>query len=216
MRLPLVLTGVGCVIALAGCGSDSAGASPIDGDSGVADGGADATAHDAAEPEDAAAPAIDAATPPPDDDEERLYACEDEEPCGLSFAGIVEGSANAVTRERLRCTITALGDRVPGRYLHDTDSTLSTGSATARHTLRFNDDGSVSYVRRLTVDGERTVEEAQRCELKPASYFEACEAALHGDNEEGFRCAYGAGDNAIDTALEWFERCEPDSPLACD
>lgn len=144
-------------------------------------------------------------------------ACDVEEPCGLSFAGTVEGSDNIVTRERLRCTIGALAERMPGRYLHDTHSMFATGSSSAHHTLHVVEGGAVLYVRSTSIDdGEPTVEGTQRCRLKPASYFEACLSALDAPGEEHFRCAFGSGTDAIDSELEWFESCEPDSAPACD
>lgn len=154
------------------------------------------------------------------DDYDRLYNCADDEPCGLSFAGNLEGGDNAITHSRLLCTLNALGTRAPGRYLHDTDSSFTDGSSSVRHTLILNEGGSVQYVRSVTVDGVKTIEPAQRCVLKASAYFEACHEALNGpeteDGSEPWLCAFGDGARAAESALGWFESCATETPLVCE
>jgi hypothetical protein len=200
------------VLALAGCGDDPAEVAATDA----------SPEQDAARDQDAAAEE-DAAVDPmpgPADDYDRLYDCADEEPCGLSFTGNLEGGENAITHARLRCTIEGLGARAPGRYLHDTDSSFSDSSSSVRHTLIVNEGGSVQYVRSVTIDGVKTIEPAQRCVLQSGEYFASCLAALDtpdtSDGSEPWLCAFGDGERAAESNLGWFESCETETPLVCE
>jgi hypothetical protein len=79
------------------------------------------------------------------------------------------------------CTLQALRDRVPGRYRHETDSTWSGGSIGSHHVVLVYANGQAGYGRDPYAAGAPTPVEpiaGQRCQLKPASYFEECLAAL--------------------------------------
>ena len=163
----------------------------------------------------------------PNPDEAALKACELVEPCNESSAQMVE---NRIAHVLLfDCVVRGLAARTPGRYMHRTDSTWSNGSAGARHTLVIAEDGSALYTRvpygsgPVTIDGPDAP--GQRCVLKPASYFEACAAALESysavpfgtpPSDEIWACAFGNGDATTPSELDWFESCEAFAPIACE
>lgn len=161
-----------------------------------------------------------------------LEACAVPEPCGErdSFAQLIENQARNMDEESLRCVLSALAARRPGRYVHHTDSTFSNGSSAAKHVFVVGADGTAAYVRdpRQSFSGPEPRETvlppdpAQRCTLKPASYFEACLAAVARTaagatraDDEGWACAFGDGEVLRASRLDWFERCEPESPPRC-
>jgi hypothetical protein len=160
-------------------------------------------------------------------DEQQLRACELAEPCFESTALMVE---NRIAHVLLfDCVIRGLAAGTPGRYLHATDAMWSDGSIGARHTLIVAEDGSALYTRVPHATGAASVDasgaSAQRCVLRPRSYFEACVGAFEGyvavpfgtpPSSEAWLCAFGRGDGTAPSELDWFESCEPLSPLACE
>jgi len=160
-------------------------------------------------------------------DEQQLRACDVPEPCFESTALMVEGRVAHVLL--FDCVIRGLAAGTPGRYLHATDSMWSDGSVGARHTLLLQEDGSALYTRAPHESGSPSVEvgepRAQRCVLRPRSYFEACVAAFEGyvavpfgtpPSQEAWTCAFGSGGAETASELDWFERCEDLSPIACE
>lgn len=163
----------------------------------------------------------------PNPDEAMLKACDIAEPCHESSAQLVE---NRIAHVLLfDCVARGLAARTPGRYMHRTDSAWSNGSAGARHTLVIAEDGAALYTRVPYGSGPVSIEGSdapgQRCVLKPVSYFEACATALESysavpfgtpPSDEIWACAFGNGDATTPSELDWFERCEELSPLACE
>lgn len=156
-------------------------------------------------------------------DFERLSECAAGACARKSLAQLVEAYSHNIDREGVGCILRALRDRTPGSLSHQTDSTFSNGSVSADHVLVVSADGSVLYARRRTSSGftsRRIDDPAERCVLKPASYFEACLTALAlppADRDaEAWSCAYGDGATPTsDSNLLWFEECVTESPAAC-
>jgi hypothetical protein len=156
-------------------------------------------------------------------DFERLSECDAGACSRKSLAQLVEAYSHNIDREGLRCVLGALRDRTPGSLSHQTDSTFSNGSVSADHQLVVSADGSAVYAARRTSGGftsSRIDDPAERCLLKPQSYFEACLTALElppGDMDpEAWACAYGDGASPTSqTNLLWFEECVMESPATC-
>ncbi|HTV24650.1 MAG TPA: hypothetical protein VMG12_38425 [Polyangiaceae bacterium] len=159
-----------------------------------------------------------------------LEACDVPEPCGESFAQLIEGMTHNIRKDGASCVLRSLADRRPGRYTHRTESTYGNGSTAVLHVFVVAADGSVAYVRdptRYTSSPESGSEvlppdPAQRCTLKPASYFEQClaavEAAVPNSNssaDPAWPCTYGDGVFAQPSRLDWFESCTPEAPPRC-
>jgi hypothetical protein len=105
----------------------------------------------------------------------------------------------------------------------------SDGAVGARHTLVVADDGSALYTSAPHATGSASVDadaaQAQRCVLRPRSYFEACVTAFEGyvavpfgtpPSDEAWACAFGSGDAETPGELDWFESCEALSPVVCE
>jgi hypothetical protein len=156
-------------------------------------------------------------------DFERLSDCAPGACARKSLAQLVEAYSHNIDREGVGCVLSALRDRTPGSLSHQTDSTFSNGSVSADHVLVISADGSVLYARRRSSSGftsTRIDDPAERCVLKPASYFEACLTALAlppaNMDAEAWSCAYGDGATpTADTNLLWFEECVAESPATC-
>jgi hypothetical protein len=168
----------------------------------------------------------------PNPDVQALAGCDVEEPCAETEAQLVEGYSHNLD-PRAVCVFSALADRRPGRYEHSTDSTFTNGGVGARHTLVVGSDGTVAYVREPYQTGsqppyELPPVEPLRCTLKPASYFEACRAAMAGQPDGGgptspagddavaWSCGFGDGVSNKPSNLLWFESCVHEAPLRCE
>lgn len=153
-------------------------------------------------------------------DFETLSACPAAEPCPRSFVQLIEGYLFTVSLSP-ECTLQALRDRVPGRYRHDTDSTWSGGSTGSQHVVLVYANGQAGYARDPYGGGfQPTPVEpiaGQRCQLKPARFFEECLAALAANPHSSlsFRCLY-AGEITSTGPLPWFESCVSESPSRCE
>ena len=143
---------------------------------------------------------------------------------GESSAQLIEGFTQSIDRESLSCVLTALRDRTRGRYAHGTNSTFTSGVVGAEHAVVVLASGAASYARRRYSSGAGAVayepEPAQRCELKPQSYFDSCLAALERPtgptmDPEAWSCAFGSGTVTSPSTLAWFESCETESPASC-
>jgi hypothetical protein len=155
----------------------------------------------------------------------RLNACVAATPCEDSSAQLIEGFTHNIHTERLVCVLKALGDRVPGRYTHRTDSTFTSGNVVAEHKFVLNVNG-VAYARKTTSGGvgapagAGSVEgQGARCQLKPKTYFDACLAAVQDEAKNkdlAWRCAFGDGTATLPSNLEWFESCVTESPIKCE
>jgi hypothetical protein len=164
---------------------------------------------------------------------EASAACQVPEPCLDSSVQLVEIDGHAYGTRPL-CVFEALAERRIGRYRHDTNATFSNGNAGAWHTLVVRSDGTVSYIREPYRNvfpppalGDLPPIEPLRCTLKPASYFEACHAAVEEaaeggaggpsqDDEVAWSCAFGDGSHLTPSALLWFESCVSEDPLQCE
>jgi hypothetical protein len=166
-------------------------------------------------------------------DQQALLACASAEPCAASpFVQLVENAALNVSAG-VSCVLSALAQRTPGRYRYLAESVASNGNITAEYTLLVAADGSLAYTRvarstsGLPMNGLGPAS-GQRCQLRPASYFEGCQAALAAaaaesglqavlrSAEEAWSCSYGSGDSITPGDVQWFESCEVESPPACD
>ena len=154
---------------------------------------------------------------------ERLLACVVEEPCGRSNAQLVEGATRNFSKLAAKCVLEGLRDRKPGRYLHDTDSTTSGSSDGAHHVVLITDAGQVlhaaeDYSYGPVAQGEPVIA-GQRCQLKPASYFESCLSALDGsaatDADTAWQCVFGPSVGIAPGQIPWFESCSSEVGLAC-
>jgi hypothetical protein len=160
-------------------------------------------------------------------------ACDVEEPCAgeRSYTQLVESRFHHINSTP-SCLFSALAERRPGRYLHDTDSTFSSGTVGALHHLVVGADGTVAYVREpyrnVSNVGELPPVEPLRCILKPPSYFEACRAAVEAlmvpddsatspvDDEAAWSCTFGDGAIITPSNLPWFESCASETQLRCE
>jgi hypothetical protein len=162
-----------------------------------------------------------------------LPGCDAEEPCVRSLAQVPEGQDSEYIGEEILCLLSALAERRPGRYSHETDaSTTGAANTSALHTLVVHDDGTVSYVsepyrcvRSIEPMGDVSSVGPLGCTLKPPSYFEACIAAIEEaidprnpslDRAEAWACAFGDGDIYTPSNLFWFESCANELPPRCD
>jgi hypothetical protein len=140
-----------------------------------------------------------------------------------SSAQLIEAFSQYIDRDALACVLTALRDRSLGRYTHGTDSTFTSGSVGAHHTIVVLPDGAALYARRRYSSGTVVVtyepEPAERCVLQPTSYFDACLTALERSSgtmdPEAWSCAFGSGGVTTPSTLHWFESCETESPPIC-
>jgi hypothetical protein len=171
---------------------------------------------------------------PPSPNVQAIAACELEDPCPDSFVQLIEGSSHNINSTTL-CMFTALAQRRVGRYRHDTNSTFGNGNAGAYHNWIVSSDGTVVYVREPYRQvyppanlGDLPPIEPLRCTLKPATYFEACRAAVEvllergspppypADDEVAWSCTFGDGAVLTPSNLLWFESCVSETPLQCE
>jgi hypothetical protein len=158
-----------------------------------------------------------------------LEACDVPEPCTApSVVQLIENYTHNIQTELASCVLGALAQRRPGRYLHRTEAVFSNGNTQAQHVLVVAADGSVAYVRDpsqvFSTPGQlETVippDPAQRCTLKPASYFEAClaevQAATPSDDDAAWACVFGDGTSLVPSRLDWFESCTREAPPRCE
>lgn len=146
------------------------------------------------------------------------------------FVQLIEDSAHNVPSELVSCLLVGLAERRPGRYVYRTEAVFSNGSTDAKHVFVVAADGSVAYVRdpHQFFSGPDSAREtvlppdpAQRCTLKPASYFEACLADVQAatsplDDDAAWACVFGDGSSTRASRLDWFESCERESPPRCE
>jgi hypothetical protein len=157
-----------------------------------------------------------------------LEACDVPEPCNSSAVQLIEAYTRNIQKEVVSCVLGALAERRPGRYVHATEAIFSNGQTRAEHVFVVAADGSVAYVRDpsqgFSTPGqpENVIppDPAQRCTLKPESYFEACladvQAAERFDDDAAWACTFGDGTSLVPSRLDWFERCEAESPPRCE
>jgi hypothetical protein len=126
----------------------------------------------------------------------------------------VEGFSHNIHVEGSRCVLAALRDRTPGRYFHDPHHTFSNGSVGTLHALLVEADGSVLHAQvsyENGVDNVETPGATERCQLRDASYFQACIDALDGttfaDEEAAWACLYGGSTAFEPSPLDWFASC---------
>jgi hypothetical protein len=202
------------------------GDTAVGGDPGAA--GDDLPAGDGATPGDdaTASPGDDA--PPGDtdllDDYATLTGCGETSSCPSSLAQLVVDETHGFSVEST-CLLRALRDRTVGLYLHRAEVAHSDGYDGADHAVWVDPDGTARYVRRGYVggatpdDGQFFYEvphPAERCTLKPASYFDDCANAFDGpvpDDDLAWSCVYGPLEGGV--LMDWFETCIVESPLAC-
>jgi hypothetical protein len=156
-----------------------------------------------------------------------LEACDVPEPCNSSAVQLIEAYTHNIQKEVSSCVLGALAERRPGRYVHTTEAIFSNGQTRAEHVFVVAADGSVAYVRdpsqNFSTPGQAEnvipPDPAQRCTLKRASYFEACladvQAATPSDDEAAWACVFGDGTSLVPSRLDWFERCQAESPPRC-
>lgn len=155
-------------------------------------------------------------------DREHLLACEIEEPCLAGLAQLADQKPSTITPDRMACIFRALGERKPGRYVHQTDHTFGDGSQGAQHVLIVRSDGSAlyasaTYEARGDAEPKEKDRPGQLCTLRDPSYFVDCLDAVvplqQGDQKIAglaWDCSYGD-----DSKLDWFESCEA-APAACE
>jgi hypothetical protein len=163
------------------------------------------------------------------EDQATLRSCGAPSPCAATAVGIIEGLHATPLASEFECVLTALAQRTPGLYRHQTSHSLTNGSWQASHTLLIQADGSALYTR--TVSGSvgfppdfesMPIEGAaagQRCALKPASYFETCLETANGASADPELAALSTacvsdGSLSAPGQLPWIESCEDASPLA--
>jgi hypothetical protein len=192
----------------------------------------DAQAHepvDAAVPDSGPSAAERAAA-----DQETLLACGAAETCAATTTGMIENLYAYPPAADFECLFTALAERKPGLYEHQTSHSFTNGSWQVAHTLLVREDGTALYTRvgggslgvppdwePMTIEGSAP---GLRCALKPASYFEDCLAALETTETEydqvvattAWSCVFGGSISITPPAMPWLESCEDASPLACE
>lgn len=151
-------------------------------------------------------------------DIDALLACEGPRPCAAeeSFAQIAEVSLNV--HPGTRCLMTALRDRVPGVYIHRTDSTNAGGSLSGYHVLIVDADGGATFAESTSRSGfgagpTSSSGPSKHCVLKPRAYFEQCVTDF--DGYVGGEGRYGELEWAVRDCVynnAWFERCEVTAP----
>jgi len=213
----------------AGGGSGVGGRSGVGGGSDAGGGaGDDAVAGKGGSSGAAGSPATPATNP----DAEALAACADTWPCHDTSAQLINNGGIEFGATDVACLLDALSRREPGLYEHATESVADNGGVNDQHTLLLGDDGTVLYAR-LTHSSfsvnpaepptrEDWVLPAERCTLKPASYFENCLAELEdysasapGAKDVARACVFGDGGYSGPSNLPWFESCESESPAMC-
>jgi len=166
-------------------------------------------------------------------DRETLFACGAPEPCAATATGMIENLYSYPPAADFECLFTALAERKPGLYRHQTSHSFSNGSWQVAHTLLVREDGTALYTRvgggsyggvpeePVLIEGSAA---AVRCALKPASYFEGCLAALETTETEydqvvatnAWSCVFGGSITIMPPSMPWLESCEDASPLACE
>jgi len=165
----------------------------------------------------ASQPALDAGTSEvrfsdgPSDREELLE-------CEVAARCLPQITPYTITPDRMACILEGLGERKLERYVHETESSWTNGSAGANQVLITRDDGSAYYARTkyvdlMSLDPALIKEATQLCTLRDPSYFNACaEAALAVQPRDpsaarAWECAFGEGDEHP-TEFDVFEGCE--------
>lgn len=151
---------------------------------------------------------------------ERLLACDVEEPCPRSSAQLIEASIRNFSKDAAACVLEGLRDRKPGRYLHDTDGTTSGSSDGTQHVVLITDAGEALLATKSHSYGPLAnadpVVAGQRCQLKPASYFDGCLSALAGtDADAAWLCLFGSS-GFRPGSVPWFESCSGEVGLSCE
>lgn len=165
----------------------------------------------------ALASAVSACTP----DFETLSNCDVPEPCPPSGADLIEGM-HLLHERGARCVLEALRDGAPGRYVHKTSTNVAYGGpqVSTDYVLVVSASGEARYA--WTSQGSlsssppppRLPPPAQRCQLKPASYYQACLDALASFDrydlaDPAWRCVYTSVDS-------WLDDCVTESPARCE
>lgn len=158
-----------------------------------------------------------------------LEACDVPEPCDSeSFVQLVENYAHNIPKEPVSCVLSGLAERRPGRYVHRAEAVFSNGSTQVENVFVVARDGSVAHVRDPSQSPSTPGQPASvippdpavRCTLKPASYFEACLAAVQSatssDDDAAWACVFGEGTSLAPSRLDWFESCEREAPPRCE
>jgi hypothetical protein len=159
-----------------------------------------------------------------------LEACEVPDRCQPeAFVQLIENYTHNIPKDLVSCVLTGLAERRRGRYVYRTQAVFGNGSTEAKHVLVVAADGSVAYVRAPAQfssgsagDDAAAVapDPAQRCTLKPPSYFEACLAAVQAstasDDGAAWACLFGDGTSTRASRLDWFDSCERESPPRCE